>query len=82
MGSLKHGKSIHGIRDGIELDSVNYTSLTGTYAKCGSVVGAPTVVKEMATKMYFIGSVMISAFGVRGLCNEAIAVFDQMISDN
>ncbi|KAL6978641.1 hypothetical protein U1Q18_020308 [Sarracenia purpurea var. burkii] len=80
MGSLQLGKSVHGhmIRNGFQLDVVNYTSLIDMYANCGLIIGAYSVFKEMPMKNVFSWSAMINGFGTHGLCDEAIALFDQM----
>ncbi|XP_052180029.1 pentatricopeptide repeat-containing protein At1g06140, mitochondrial [Diospyros lotus] len=82
-GSLQQGKSVHGymIRNGVELDVVNYTSLVDMYANCGSIVPAYAVFKEMPIKNVFSWSAMVNGFGMHGLCEEALALFDQMRSD-
>ncbi|KAK8702062.1 hypothetical protein V6N13_020432 [Hibiscus sabdariffa] len=83
-GSLKQGKSVHGymMRKGIDLDDVNYTSFIDMYAKCGSVAMAQKLFAQMPLKNVVSWSAMINAFGIHGLCSEALACFDQMRSEN
>ncbi|KAK8693976.1 hypothetical protein V6N13_071542 [Hibiscus sabdariffa] len=83
-GSLKQGKSVHGymMRKGIDLDDVNYTTFIDMYAKCGSVAMAQKVFAQMSLKNVVSWTAMINAFGIHGLCSEALACFDQMRSEN
>ncbi|KAE8692201.1 Pentatricopeptide repeat-containing protein [Hibiscus syriacus] len=83
-GSLKQGKSVHGymIRKGIGFDDVNYTSFIDMYAKCGSVAMARKVFVQMPLKNVVSWSAMINAYGIQGLCSEALACFDEMRSKN
>ncbi|KAK9281302.1 hypothetical protein L1049_004199 [Liquidambar formosana] len=84
LGSLKQGMSVHGymVRNGVELDMVNYTSFIDMYAKCGGIVAAHRVFNEMPEKNIFSWSAMINGFGIHGLYSEAFALFDQMRSEN
>ncbi|KAK8326821.1 hypothetical protein V6Z11_A11G141000 [Gossypium hirsutum] len=83
-GSLKQGKSVHGytIRKGVDLDDLNYTAFIDMYAKCGSIAMAQKVFVQMPVKNVVSWSAMINAFGIHGLCSEALACFDQMRSEN
>ncbi|XWS46943.1 hypothetical protein CRYUN_Cryun14cG0111500 [Craigia yunnanensis] len=83
-GSLKQGKSVHGymIRKGVDFDVVNCTTFIDMYARCGSVAMAQKVFVEMPEKNVVSWSAMINAFGIHGLCSEALPFFDQMRSEN
>ena len=70
------------IRKGVDLDVVNYTAFIDMYARCGSVAMAQKVFVEMPEKNVVSWSAMINAFGIHGLCSEALAFFDQMRSEN
>ncbi|KAH7669583.1 TPR-like protein [Dioscorea alata] len=84
LGALQQGKSVHGfmVRNGIELDVVTYSALLDMYAKCGSIRFAYIVFSEMPEKNVYTWSAMIGAYGMHGLCSEAIALFDRMKSEN
>ncbi|XP_010557105.1 PREDICTED: pentatricopeptide repeat-containing protein At1g06140, mitochondrial [Tarenaya hassleriana] len=84
LGSLRHGKSVHGyvIRTGIEMDAVNCTSFIDMYARCGCVPMARKVFDMMPEKNVISWSSMINAFGINGLLEEAIDCFDRMKARN
>ncbi|XP_039025024.1 pentatricopeptide repeat-containing protein At1g06140, mitochondrial-like [Hibiscus syriacus] len=52
------------------------------YAKCGSVSMAQKLFAQMPLKNVVSWSAMINAFGIHGLCSEALACFNQMRSKN
>ncbi|THG20433.1 hypothetical protein TEA_009292 [Camellia sinensis var. sinensis] len=54
----------------------------GSLQQGKTVFMAHVVFKEMPMKNVFSWTSMINGFGMHGLLDEAIAVFDQMISDN
>ncbi|KAF8401852.1 hypothetical protein HHK36_012799 [Tetracentron sinense] len=84
MGALQQGKSLHGyvIRNGVELDVVNYTALLDMYAKCGCIGIATRVFNRMPERNVFSWSAMINGFGMHGLYSEAFSLFAQMRSKN
>ncbi|KAJ0966625.1 hypothetical protein J5N97_023542 [Dioscorea zingiberensis] len=84
LGVLQQGKSVHGylVRNGMQLDVVTYTALLDMYAKCGSVQFAHNVFSAMPERNVFTWSAMIGAYGMHGLCTEAIALFECMKSEN
>ncbi|KAG7591096.1 Pentatricopeptide repeat [Arabidopsis thaliana x Arabidopsis arenosa] len=84
LGSLRHGKSVHGymIRNGIEMDAVNFTSFIDTYARCGNIEIARKVFDMMPQRNVISWSSMINAFGINGLFEEALDCFDKMKSQN
>ena len=84
VGSLKQGKSVHGfvIRNQVNLDVVNYTSLVDMYAKCGCVKTAHRIFCLMPAKNVVSWTAMINGCAMHGLCLEALAIFDQMKQQN
>ncbi|AAF80137.1 Contains similarity to a hypothetical protein F24K9.13 gi/6006885 from Arabidopsis thaliana gb/AC008153 and contains multiple PPR PF/01535 repeats [Arabidopsis thaliana] len=84
LGSLRHGKSVHGymIRNGIEMDAVNFTSFIDMYARCGNIQMARTVFDMMPERNVISWSSMINAFGINGLFEEALDCFHKMKSQN
>lgn len=84
IGSLRQGKSVHCymLRNGVELDLVNYTSLIDMYSKCGCVLMASRVFNQMSKKNVFSWSAMINGLVLNGLYAEAIMLFDQMRCQN
>ncbi|KAL5994425.1 hypothetical protein ACLOJK_024475 [Asimina triloba] len=84
IGALQEGKSIHAyvVRNGVELDVVTYTAFVDMYSKCGSVVSAENIFTKMPSRNVYSWSTMINAFGINGLCSEALQIFDRMESEN
>ncbi|XP_061353997.1 pentatricopeptide repeat-containing protein At1g06140, mitochondrial [Gastrolobium bilobum] len=80
VGSLKQGKSVHGfvIRNRVDLDVVNYTSLVDMYSKCGCVKTAYRIFCMMPAKNVVSWTAMINGCAMNGLYLEALAIFDQM----
>ncbi|KAF3490431.1 hypothetical protein F2Q69_00056762 [Brassica cretica] len=84
LGSQRHGKSVHGymIRNGIEMDAVNYTSFIDMYARCGNVQMARKVFDMMPERNVISWSSMVNAFGINGKFEEALGCFGKMKSQN
>ncbi|KAK7378447.1 hypothetical protein VNO80_03889 [Phaseolus coccineus] len=80
VGSLKQGKSVHGfgIRNMVELDVVNYTSLVDMYSKCGCVKTAYRIFCMMPVKNVVSWTAMINGYAIHGLYLEALSTFYQM----
>ncbi|CAJ1901874.1 unnamed protein product [Sphenostylis stenocarpa] len=80
VGSLKQGKSVHGfvIRNMVELDVVNYTSLMDMYSKCGCVKTAYRVFCMIPVKNVVSWTAMINGYAMHGLYLETLSIFYQM----
>ncbi|KAK1419903.1 hypothetical protein QVD17_29337 [Tagetes erecta] len=84
LRDLEKGKWIHHklITNGVMNDTYVYTALLDMYAKCGELVMAQRVFDIMPYKSVVSWSAMIDAYGMHGLVDMSISVFDQMIESN
>ncbi|CAN6913207.1 unnamed protein product [Brassica oleracea] len=84
LGSQRHGRSVHGymLRNGIEMDAVNFTSFIDMYARCGNVQMARKVFDMMPERNVISWSSMVNAFGINGKFEEALGCFGKMKSQN
>lgn len=84
LGALQQGKSVHAymIRNEVELDVVTNTALLDMYAKCGSMDLAYKVFNAMPERNVISWSAMIAGFGMHGMCQKALTLFDEMRSEN
>ncbi|KAJ0244961.1 Pentatricopeptide repeat-containing protein [Hirschfeldia incana] len=84
LGSQRHGRSVHGymMRNGIEMDAVNFTSFIDMYARCGTIRMARKVFDMMPERNVISWSSMINAFGINGMFEEALDCFGEMKSRN
>ncbi|KAE9621908.1 putative pentatricopeptide [Lupinus albus] len=80
VGSLKKRKSVHDfvIRNMVELDVVNYTSILDMYAKCMCVETAYRIFCMMPTKNVVSWTAMINGCAMNDLYSEVISIFDKM----
>ncbi|GKC41698.1 pentatricopeptide repeat-containing protein [Tanacetum coccineum] len=78
------GKSFHScmINMGLEFKPELRIDLTTLYAKCGEVMIAKSLFDEMEISNVIMWNAMISGFAKNGCCNEAIALFQIMLSKN
>ncbi|XP_011625899.1 pentatricopeptide repeat-containing protein At1g06140, mitochondrial [Amborella trichopoda] len=83
LGSLKHGKSIHGylFRFGLEPDAIFYTCLIDTYTKCGALDLGRRIFDSMPQRSVFSWSAMISGYGTHGLGSGALELFKSMLEE-
>ncbi|GJV32165.1 pentatricopeptide repeat-containing protein [Tanacetum coccineum] len=81
---LGQGKSFHScvIKMGLEFEPDLRIALTTLYAKCGEVMIAKSLFDEMEISNVIMWNAMISGFAKNGCCNEAIALFQRMLSKN
>ncbi|XP_019054228.1 PREDICTED: pentatricopeptide repeat-containing protein At5g27110 [Nelumbo nucifera] len=80
LAKLHKGKFIHGyiIRNEIISDIFIYSSLVDLYFKCGSVISAEHVFKEMPKTHVVSWNVMISGYVTIGYYFEALHIFYDM----
>ncbi|KVH95962.1 pentatricopeptide repeat-containing protein At3g12770 [Cynara cardunculus var. scolymus] len=81
---LGQGKSLHScvIKMGLEFELDLRIALTTLYAKCGNVMIAKSLFDEMEISNVIMWNAMISGFAKNGCCNEAITLFQRMLSKN
>ncbi|RDY02954.1 Pentatricopeptide repeat-containing protein, mitochondrial, partial [Mucuna pruriens] len=81
VGSSKQGKSVHGfvIRNMVELDVVNYTSLVDMYSKCGCVETAHRIFCMMPAKDVVSWTAMINGYAIHsGMVQKGLRIFNSM----
>ncbi|KAI3696351.1 hypothetical protein L1987_79365 [Smallanthus sonchifolius] len=81
LRDLEKGKWIHHklITNGVMNDAYVYTALLDMYAKCGEIWLARSVFDIMPYKSVVSWSAMIDAYGMHGLVDMSISVFNKMI---
>ncbi|RVW72506.1 Pentatricopeptide repeat-containing protein [Vitis vinifera] len=81
---LEQGKSIHGcvVKLGLEFEPDLLISLTAMYAKCGQVMVARSFFDQMEIPNVMMWNAMISGYAKNGYVNEAVGLFQEMISKN
>ncbi|XP_058089484.1 pentatricopeptide repeat-containing protein At2g04860 [Magnolia sinica] len=81
---LFQGKSIHAyaVKSALALDSRVMNALTSMYAKCSDLDAAWLLFGSMIEKSVISWNTMIAAYGQNGSWEEALAVFNQMLSEN
>lgn len=81
---LEQGKSIHGcvVKMGLEFEPDLLISLTAMYAKCGQVMVARSFFDQMEIPNVMMWNAMISGYAKNGYVNEAVGLFQEMISKN
>ncbi|XP_028110398.1 pentatricopeptide repeat-containing protein At3g12770-like [Camellia sinensis] len=80
---LEHGKSIHGcvIKMGLEFELDLCIGLTAMYAKCGQVMVAKSLFDQMEVPNVILWNAMISGYAKNGCADEAVELFQNMISN-
>lgn len=81
---LEQGKSIHGcvVKMGLEFELDILISLTAMYSKCGQVMAARSLFDQMEVPNVMLWNAMISGYAKNGYANEAVELFQKMISKN
>ncbi|KAJ1701797.1 hypothetical protein LUZ63_001576 [Rhynchospora breviuscula] len=81
LTALAKGKEIHGfsIRHGLNDDVAVGSALVDMYGKCGCLELCRKVFNKMPKRNLITWNVLIMAYGMHGLGEEAIKVFDEMI---
>ncbi|XP_012569197.1 pentatricopeptide repeat-containing protein At3g26630, chloroplastic [Cicer arietinum] len=84
LDSLKLGRRIHdfALKNGFELGPFLGTALIDMYSKCGSLDDGVRVFGLMKVRNLATWNTMITSFGVHGLTNEVIALFEEMEKAN
>ncbi|XP_071693909.1 pentatricopeptide repeat-containing protein At3g12770 [Rutidosis leptorrhynchoides] len=79
---LEQGRSLHScvIKMGLEFEPDLRIALTTLYVKCGHVMIAKSLFDEMELYNVILWNVMISGFAKNGFCNEALILFQSMLS--
>jgi pentatricopeptide repeat protein len=82
LAALAKGKEIHGfsIKHGLNDDVALGTALVDMYAKCGCLNLCRKVFNEMPKKNSITWNVLITAYGMHGHGEEAIKLFNEMLS--
>ncbi|KAK6260431.1 Pentatricopeptide repeat - like 10 [Theobroma cacao] len=80
IGSLKHGKEIHGyaIRSSLATAVSVGNSLIDMYCKCGSLKLGVSIFNQMKEKNIVTFNTIISAHGIYGLGEHVFQFFEQM----
>lgn len=82
MAALQHGACAHGysIIHGFATDSSIRNALIDMYSKCGKLNAARKVFDMMHEKDIFSWNTMIVGYGIHGLGNEALSLFNHMLA--
>ncbi|PAN32759.1 hypothetical protein PAHAL_5G509900 [Panicum hallii] len=75
LGQEVHGHTIKPVLDG---HSLVLNGLINMYGKCGRVTAARKVFDQMKSRDLISWNSMIGSYGMHGLCDEALAVFEDM----
>ncbi|KAL5983512.1 hypothetical protein ACLOJK_017598 [Asimina triloba] len=80
LGALERGKQVHLYvnESKMKLDSIIGTALIDMYAKCGCIVNAFRIFKEMASKDVYSWTAMIGGLAVNGSGEKALELFGEM----
>lgn len=83
-GNLQLAKGIHAFayRRSLSFDMFVSNSLVDLYGKCGNLVEASSVFKTANKKSLTAWNSMINCFALHGRSEEAIAVFEEMMSND
>ncbi|XAR59652.1 hypothetical protein NMG60_11015566 [Bertholletia excelsa] len=79
---LEHGRSIHGcvIKMGLEFEHDLRIGLTSMYAKSGQIMVAKALFDQMEIPGVMLWNAMISGYAKNGYPDEAVQLFQDMIS--
>ncbi|XP_020597894.1 pentatricopeptide repeat-containing protein At5g66520-like [Phalaenopsis equestris] len=82
IGALDQGKWLHSYlrRKKMDFDVVIGTALIDMYGKCGSLTKAREVFEEILEKDVLAWTAMISVLAVHGRGEEALVLFEKMVS--
>lgn len=83
QAALAPGKQIHGymLRSGVKLDTKLVSSLVDMYSKCGSIIYAARIYKEVTKKDSIVYNIMIAGYAHHGWGNEAVHLFKEMMEN-
>ncbi|KAG7011692.1 putative pentatricopeptide repeat-containing protein [Cucurbita argyrosperma subsp. argyrosperma] len=84
QAALAPGKQIHGymLRAGIEFDVKLASSLVDMYSKCGSIIYAERIFREVLDKDSILYNIMIAGYAHHGWENEAVHLFKEMTEND
>ncbi|KAI3817937.1 hypothetical protein L1987_11738 [Smallanthus sonchifolius] len=82
LGWLDYGKWVHGyiLRNGIECDVVIKTAVVDMYGKCGNVIMAERVFKDIYKKDVLAWTSMMSVYALHGHGDKAFDLFDELVA--
>uniref|UniRef100_A0ACD5UVA8 Uncharacterized protein n=1 Tax=Avena sativa TaxID=4498 RepID=A0ACD5UVA8_AVESA len=80
LAAPARGKEIHGyaVRHALESDIAVGSALVDMYAKCGCLALSRAVFDRLPRRNVITWNVLIMAYGMHGLGDEAVALFDRM----
>ncbi|PUZ60465.1 hypothetical protein GQ55_4G129400 [Panicum hallii var. hallii] len=84
LAAPARGKEIHGyaVRHALDSDVAVGSALVDMYAKGGCLALSRTVFDRLPRRNVITWNVLIMAYGMHGLGNEAIALFDRMVASD
>jgi pentatricopeptide repeat protein len=79
--ALRLGQEVHGhtIKAALDRHSLVQNGLVNMYGKCGRVAAARKVFDRMKSRDLISWNSMIGSYGTHGLCDEALAMFQDLI---
>lgn len=82
LAVLSCGQQVHGgiFRRGLERDVPLANALIDMYAKCGSLIDSCKIFDQMFDRDLVSWTAMIIGYGSHGYGNEAVKLFDKMVS--
>ncbi|KAJ1259218.1 hypothetical protein BS78_10G137800 [Paspalum vaginatum] len=82
LAAPARGKEIHGyaLRHALDSDVAVGSALVDMYAKCGCLALSRAVFDRLPRRNVITWNVLIMAYGMHGLGDEAIALFDRMVA--
>ncbi|XP_022136238.1 putative pentatricopeptide repeat-containing protein At3g18840 [Momordica charantia] len=83
QAALAPGKQIHGyiLRAGVELDKKLASSLVDMYSKCGSIIFAARIFRQVTDKDSILYNIMIAGYAHHGWENKAVLLFKEMMEN-
>eukprot|EP01018_Ginkgo_biloba_P030422 Gb_19924 [translate_table: standard] len=80
LSALQQGKEIHNfiIKNGFEEDAFVGSALIDMYTKCGGIEVARKLFDNMSRRNVVLWNAMIVGYGMHGMGEEAIALFNRM----
>lgn len=84
LAAPARGKEIHGyaVRHALDSDVAVGSALVDMYAKCGCLALSRAVFDRLPKRNVITWNVLIMAYGMHGLGEEAIALFDRMVASD
>ncbi|XP_066370911.1 pentatricopeptide repeat-containing protein At3g57430, chloroplastic-like [Miscanthus floridulus] len=84
LAAPARGKEIHGyaVRHALDSNVAVGSALVDMYAKCGCLALSRAVFDRLPRRNVITWNVLIMAYGMHGLGDEAIALFDRMVASD